>query len=44
MDTCYFRAGDLGYLSSSIVMELYKHNKEIDQYVPSAVAKLLKTL
>lgn len=44
MDTCYFRAGDLGYLSSSIVMELYTHNKEIDKYVPKAVAKLLKLI
>lgn len=44
MDTCYFRAGDLGYLSSSIVMELYTHNKEIDKYVPKAVAKLLQTM
>lgn len=42
MDTCYFRAGDLGYLSSSVVMELYNHNKEIDNFVPKAVAKLLK--
>ena len=44
MDTCYFRAGDLGYLSSSIVMELYNSNKEIDEYVPRAVAELLKSL
>ena len=44
MDTCYFRAGDLGYLSSSIGMELYTHNKEIDKYVPKAVAKLLQTM
>lgn len=42
MDTCYFRAGDLGYLSSSVVMELYNHNKGIDNFVPKAVAKLLK--
>ena len=44
MDTCYFRAGDLGYLSSSIVMELYNNNKPIDKYVPKAVAELLKSL
>ena len=44
MDTCYFRAGDLGYLSSSIVMELYKHNNKIDNFVPKAVAKLLKLM
>lgn len=44
IDTCYFRAGDLGYLSSSIVMELYDHNKSIDKYVPRPVAELLMTL
>ncbi len=44
MDTCYFRAGDLGYLSSSIVMELYNNNAKIDKYVPKAVAELLNSL
>ena len=44
LDTCYFRAGDLGYLSSSIVMELYSNNKPIDKYVPRAVAELLNSL
>lgn len=44
MDTCYFRAGDLGYLSSSIVMELYSKNKSINKYVPQAVAELLNSL
>lgn len=42
IDTCYFRAGELGYLSSSFVMELYNHNKPIDKYVPKQVAKLLR--
>ena len=41
LDTCYFRAGSLGYLSSSTVMELYSNNKPIDEYVPKEVAKLL---
>lgn len=41
IDTCYFRAGDLGYLSSSFVMELYNHNKKIDKYVPPKIAELL---
>ena len=41
MDTCYFRAGSLGYLSSSIVMELYNNKKSIEEFVPKAVAKLL---
>lgn len=44
MDTCYFRAGDLGYLSSSVVMELYNNNKQVDKYVPKAVAELLNSL
>ena len=44
MDTCYFRAGDLGYLSSSVVMEMYKNNKPIDSFVPKAVAELLNSL
>ena len=44
MDTCYFRAGALGYLSSSIVMELYSNNKSIDSFVPEDVAKLLKSM
>ncbi|MDO5555790.1 MAG: pantetheine-phosphate adenylyltransferase [Clostridia bacterium] len=44
IDTCYFRAGKLGYLSSSIVMELYNNNKKIDKFVPKAVAQLLYSL
>lgn len=44
IDTCYFRAGDLGYLSSSVVMELYNNNKNIDEFVPEPVAKLLNKL
>ncbi len=41
LDTCYFRAGDLGYLSSSLVMELWKNNVNIEQFVPKYVAELL---
>lgn len=44
MDTCYFRAGELGYLSSSFVMELYNHNKPIDEYVPKQVAEVLSEM
>lgn len=44
IDTCYFRAGILGYLSSSLVMELYNNNRNIDEYVPAPVAKLLKEI
>ncbi len=41
IDTCYFRAGDLGYLSSSIVMELFENSKDISKFVPKAVEDLL---
>ena len=44
MDTCYFRAGDLGYLSSSVVMEIYNAKKSIEHYVPKAVAELLYSI
>ena len=43
-DTCYFRAGALGYLSSSFVMEMYNNNKPIDEYVPEKIADLLYSL
>ena len=42
LDTCYFRAGELGYLSSSLVMELYENKFPIDNYVPKYIAELLK--
>jgi pantetheine-phosphate adenylyltransferase len=44
LDTCYFRAGELGYLSSSLVTEMYQFNKNIDGYVPKPVARLLENL
>ena len=43
-DTCYFRAGKLGYLSSSVVMEMYYHNKPIEEFVPKHVAELLNSM
>lgn len=42
LDTCYFRAGELGYLSSSLVMELRNNNVDISTLVPEAVAETLK--
>lgn len=42
LDTCYFRAGDLGYLSSSLVMELWNNGIDISSFVPKNVAKILK--
>ncbi len=42
LDTCYFRAGELGYLSSSLVMELWQNGVEISEFVPTAVVEILK--
>ncbi len=42
LDTCYFRAGELGYLSSSLVMELWNNNADISEFVPKAVLETLK--
>ena len=41
MDTCYLRAGNLGYLSSSLVMDLYTHGEDISKYVPEAVNRVI---
>ena len=43
LDTCYFRAGKLGYLSSSMVMEIYKAGENVRKLVPGPVADLLET-
>jgi len=40
-DTCYFRAGKYGFLSSSIVMDLYVHREDVSKYVPEAVYKVM---
>ena len=42
LDTCYFRAGELGYLSSSMVMELYNNKADVSEFVPKAVLKILE--
>lgn len=42
LDTCYFRAGNLGFLSSSMVIELYTNQKDISRYVPKPVLKVLR--
>ncbi len=43
IDTCYFRAGNLGYLSSSMVMEIYMAEEDVTKFVPKAVAEILKS-
>ena len=41
LDTCYFRAGELGYISSSMVMELYNAGENISKFVPKPVFEML---
>jgi len=41
LDTIYIRAGELGFISSSMVMELVKNNKDVSKYVPTEVLEIL---
>lgn len=41
LDTVYVRAGKMGYISSSMVMELLKHGKDVSKYLPEEVLKLV---
>lgn len=41
LDTIYIRAGELGFISSSMVMELLKNGKDVSKYVPEAVLEIL---
>lgn len=41
IDTIYIRAGNLGNVSSSMVMELVKYDYKISDYVPREVEKLI---
>lgn len=40
-DTLYVRAGKLGYVSSSMVMELLKYGKNVSKYLPEEVYQLV---
>lgn len=42
LDTVYFRAGKLGNISSSMVMELLRNNKDVTKYLPPEVLALVK--
>lgn len=41
LDTIYIRAGRLGNISSSMVMELLKHDKNVSKYLPLEVFQLV---
>lgn len=41
IETIYIRAGHLGNISSSMVMELLRNNKDVTKYLPKEVLDLL---
>lgn len=41
VETIYFRAGKTAHISSSIVMELRKYNKDISKWVPHEILEIL---
>ena len=41
IDTLYIRAGQMGFVSSSMVMELFEHGKDVSNYVPSEVLRII---
>lgn len=43
LDTFYIRAGNLGNISSSLIMELLEHGKDASKYLPEDVWELVKT-
>ena len=42
LDTIYIRAGKLGIVSSSMVMELCSNSMDISKYVPNEIAKVVE--
>ncbi|MBO5142193.1 MAG: pantetheine-phosphate adenylyltransferase [Clostridia bacterium] len=42
LDTIYIRAGKLGNISSSMVMELLRNNKDVSKYLPPEILNLVK--
>lgn len=42
IDTVYIRSGNLGTISSSMVMELLRHNKDVSKYLPEEILALVK--
>ena len=42
LDTIYIRAGVLGNISSSFVMELFNNGKDVTKYLPAEIIEILK--
>lgn len=43
LDTIYIRAGSLGNISSSMVIELLKNDKDVSKYLPKEVLNIVKS-
>ena len=41
LDTVYIRAGKLGTISSSMVMELLRNGKNVSRYLPQEVLEIV---
>ena len=41
IDTIFFRAGKLGDVSSSMVMELYKHGEDVSEYLAPEILEII---
>lgn len=41
LDTIFFRAGKLGDVSSSMVMELYKHGEDVSEYLAPEILEII---
>ena len=42
LDTIYFRAGKLGNISSSMVVELLRNGRNVDTYLPNEIIEVIK--
>ena len=41
LDTIYFRAGNLDFISSSMVAELISYNKDVSKYLPNEILEII---
>lgn len=44
LDTIYFRSGILGFISSSMVMELLHYDRDVSRYLPKPIFNLVNSV
>lgn len=42
LDTIYIRSGTLGFISSSVIVELLKNGKDVSKYLPPEIIEAIK--